>query len=144
MMNPQQWASLGVQDFFNGFNWTGEPPKLPPMTNQEELEVEIEPLTEVDWMSLTLQDVLNCGNWEGMTLIRTRQRSSTPSQPPVTFDPLFSLKLPVQSFFAGIPWRGKDVSPVVASSPKEKKNRLTEAIPESSDDWTITDLSDLL
>ncbi|MGK7932911.1 MAG: hypothetical protein AB4041_15985 [Microcystaceae cyanobacterium] len=143
MMNPTQWAGLGVQDFFNGFNWKGDPPKLPPMAVNEEIEQES--LNTEDLVSLTLQDFLRRGNWQGMTLSRHRSSVVTAAaQPQASFDPVLSLKLPVHRFFKGIPWQGGGLMPAAKSASPKKKNSLAEAIPEPSDDWTITDLSDLL
>lgn len=145
MMSPKQWGGLGVQDFFNGFNWSGKPPKLPPVTITVEKEgIEVKPLKTEDLLSLNLQTFLKQGNWSGLNLNRSLSVSSPSSPTQSISTPVLSLKSPVYDFFKGIPWKGNGLSPSAPSSTPKKKNSLAEAIPEPSEDWTITDLSDLL
>ncbi len=142
MMSPQMWAGQRVQAFFQGCNWKGESPKLPPLTPLAE-ETAMEQLSEIDLMNLKLQDFLGHSNWCGLSRQKTCSHSAVESKTPIQVS--LSLGDSVQHFFNRFPWQGNILlSPAIASETPKKKGGLAEKLANADGDWKVTDLSDLL
>ena len=129
MTSQSLWAGLSVQDFFQGYNWTGESPTLEPTVTEESADVP-------SLLCLKVQDFLGQANWRGDAVI---SKASSPSQPlrPVAE---FSLTLPVAEFMRFINWQG-NVNARVAIAPETAKKVPSFARPSSEID--LDHLSDL-
>lgn len=129
MTSQTLWAGLSVQDFFQGYNWTGESPTLEPTVTDETADVP-------SLLCLKVQDFLGQANWRGEVM---------PSQAPSPAQPLrpaaeFSLTLPVAEFMGFINWQGnRNAGSAIA--PETMKKVPSFARPSSEID--LDHLSDL-
>lgn len=127
MMSATIWGPLTVQEFFQGYNWRGEPPKLQP----PETEPKNQGITS--WLGLSVQDFLNQSNWRGQAILPKQE------QPLTEKDPL-SLTLSVAEFFGAGYWKGQKGTVSVKSTPKPLEK---DVLSEDSQEYHLTDLSDL-
>jgi hypothetical protein len=128
MTSQTLWAGLSVQDFFQGYNWSGESPTLEPTVTEENVDVP-------SLLCLKVQDFLHQANWRGETV--TPKSSPTQAQLPAS---TFSLTLPVAEFMRFINWQGNSqagsrIQPQISKAP------VSFAPPTSEID--LDDLSDL-
>ena len=95
MTSQTLWAGLSVQDFFQGYNWTGESPTLEPTVTDETADVP-------SLLCLKVQDFLGQANWRGEVMSSKAASPAHPLRPAAEF----SLTLPVAEFMGFINWRG--------------------------------------
>ncbi len=128
MTSQSLWAGLSVQDFFQGYNWSGESPTLEPTVTEENADVP-------SLLCLKVTDFLNQANWRGETI--TPKSSPIQAQLPAI---AFSLTLPVAEFMSFINWQGNN-QPSSGIQPKPSKVTVSFAPPASEID--LDDLSNL-
>ncbi|MFM7572649.1 MAG: hypothetical protein ACKO4S_05850 [Snowella sp.] len=129
MTSQTLWAGLSVQDFFQGYNWTGESPTLEPTVTDETADVP-------SLLCLKVQDFLGQANWRGEVITSKAPSPAQPLRPAAEF----SLTLPVAEFMGFINWRGnRNVGSVIA--PETVKKVPSFARPSSEID--LDHLSDL-
>jgi hypothetical protein len=113
MNNPSHWARLKVQEFFQGYNWSG---RITPLEPSPVLSASNAPLSSS--LRSTVGDFFAQISWKGEALppvvpVVTQVQVSAPSQ---------SLTSKVGDYFRTFPWRGglfsqAIESPVAVSTP---------------------------
>lgn len=129
MTSQSLWAGLSVQDFFQGYNWTGESPTLEPTVTDETADLP-------SLLCLKVQDFLGQANWRGEAVTAKTPSPAQPLRPTAEF----SLTLPVAEFMRFINWQG-NVNARVAIAPETVKKAPSFARPSSEID--LDHLSDL-
>ena len=129
MTSQSLWAGLSVQDFFQGYNWSGESVPLEPTVTDETADVP-------SLLCLKVQDFLGQANWRGEAVTSKAPSPAQPLRPTAEF----SLTLPVAEFMRFINWQG-GFNAGAAIAPKTVKKAPSFATPSSEID--LDHLSDL-
>lgn len=115
MMEQTRWAGLSVQDFFKGYNWRGEAPKLEPTITESQAELAVPSL-----LCLKVQDFLRQGNWTGIerTAIAFSDEERELRGESLGLEPESSVQLSVFEFFRQANWQGRGIQSSVVPAPK--------------------------
>lgn len=132
MMEQTRWAGLSVQDFFRGYNWLGEAPKLEPTVTESQAELAVPSL-----LCLKVQDFLRQSNWTGIerAAIAFSEEERELRGESFAWEPQSSVQLSVFEFFRRANWQGRGIQSSVAPAKKSS------SIPTPAN--TEIDLTDL-
>jgi len=136
MIEQARWAGLSVQDFFQGYNWLGEVPKLEPTVTESQAGLAIPSL-----LCLKVQDFLRQSNWTG---VEQKAIAFSEEERELRGESLgllseSSVQLSVFEFFRRANWQGRGIQSNVTPPPSKKTN----SIPVTSTEIDLTDLSAL-
>jgi hypothetical protein len=123
MMSQSVLAQLSVTEFFQGYNWSGQPPKLESLLQTTAID-------PASWLTLSVGDFLSQSNWHGSP------RGVQPKPPQL--EKALSLTLTVQEYFQYPVWQGQ---PHIAVVPKDPVRR--EAKTKATEKYQVTDLTHL-
>ena len=85
MTSQSLWAGLSVQDFFQGYNWSGESVPLEPTVTDETADVP-------SLLCLKVQDFLGQANWRGEVITSKAPSPAQPLRPTAAFSLTYPLR----------------------------------------------------